>query len=131
MIRQTDESGIVGRRRAEEQRAGILRAVGELRGDSGDEGLRGVGLGRWDTEEGSEAGAGLLTEDRGGAVAGVGLAIEAGAALGGLGGADGDREPFGDDGAESAGAPHGGQYGGEGELESAPEPAGGDQVKEA
>ena len=103
----------------------------EACGDGGEEHVGGVGVGRGDAEEGGEAGAGGGAQGGGGAVAGVDLAVEAGAALGGFGGADGHGQPFGDEGAQSAGAPDGCEHGGDGELEGAPEPAGGDQVDEA
>ena len=55
------------------------------------------------------------------AVAGVGFAVEAGAAFDGFGGADRHGEFFGHEGAESACPPEGGEGGGEEELEQVPQ----------
>src|SRR5690606_16343929 len=75
--------------------------------------------------------AGGGAQSGGRAVAGVGPAVEASAALDGFGGADRDGQLLGHQRAEPPCPPQGGQGCRDEELQGPPEPAGGDQVEEA
>ena len=86
MVGERDEGGVVaGRRAVEEGLQGLSVSVtAEVGGQGGEQGFGRVRLGGGDAYEGGEAGAGGGAKSGGGAIAGVRLAVEAGAAFDGF-----------------------------------------------